>query len=231
MIKRFCIVLLTILLYFVSLSAQKVSPAKDSLRSDAPKIYLSDDFIGWDHFPACTKDHKNILIIHYDYSCCISNQTDLLMLNTKNTEITLSQILIPSETSPAFSIEENMKIVAKVDSILYKQDYYAMIPVDSFSIEKDSRTAQNYFKIRYNQQIMKSTEFVLPSCKFSGYCCTAIPEDTVKCEKTPDTYYVWLEKDGNFLLIAYGYTQGADGCEAGPFYMILKIKKKKSEKE
>jgi hypothetical protein len=201
--------------------AQNKSYPVDTLNT--PKIFLQGEQLSWENFPACSENGKSIILIHHDYSCCFAGPEELRNIIVADNSEGSGVLLTLGENLPDFNKEQNETIITEVNHILKAQIYYSMIRIDTFDLIKNASSSTTYIEFKYNNLILHSNDFKLPILAQHGYCCSGNPEDQVPCELIPNEVIVYINKEQNLLLIDYGYIHQADGCDIGPYYMIVKI--------
>ncbi|MBK7884659.1 MAG: hypothetical protein IPJ81_13420 [Chitinophagaceae bacterium] len=218
-----CIVLILIQLISSGIYAQDIGFSNDSL--SRPKVFLKDEFVITENFPAISKDGNTIIFIHSDYSCCISTQEEFRMIKTTGAPQPYKLIIAPEEGLPDFSPGKKLKIIKKIDSILKKQSYYSMIAVDSFSVVQKKGSSNNYISLLYNDMKLKSNEFRLKKMMQSGfYCSGQLDVNAPPCKWKTTVQKVWKDSNNKFLLIEYGFISIGHGGDLGPQYMVVKLR-------
>jgi hypothetical protein len=222
--RRFFLFMGMISFGVTKISAQNIYPNDSQI---TPKIFLNDEKIEWENFPACSKDGKIILLIHSEYSCCILTQVELQILQATTSSVLQKILLIPEESTSDFPTLQKKMIIAYVDSILRKQNYDPLIPLDTFTVEKNDLNSKNNVNFTWKNVKLKSNDFELPEMQQQGYCCSGIQDDINPCSHQANIYKIWINAERQFLLIEYGLLHPADGCDVGPEYLIVTIHKRK----
>jgi hypothetical protein len=218
-----CIILILMQLVSSGIYAQDIGFSNDSL--SRPKVFLKDEFVITENFPAISKDGNTIIFIHSDYSCCVGTQQEFRMMKTKSAPQPYKLIIAPEEGLPDFSSGKKLKIIKKIDSILKKQAYYSMIAVDSFSVVQKNGSSSNYISLLYNDMNLKSDEFMLKKMMQSGFYCSGLLDlNAPPCKWETTVQKVWKDSSNKFLLIEYGFINIGDGGDLGPQYLIVKLR-------
>ncbi len=177
------------------------------METSVPAVFISENNnIEWKGFPAYSDDRKTILLIHQNYSCCLSNKIEFIELRVSNLTKKHRITLLPNGDLSAFSRDQKEKIIDSVSNIMKRRGYRSVIEIKSFTA--------------------KSKTFQLPKMKLPEHCCLGgLPNSGEPCDVTPSINKVWLIPKTKFVLIDYGVQHQSNGCDMGPEYSIVEIRR------
>lgn len=193
-----------------------------------PSIFLNDGRIEWENFPAISSDGKILFVIDAQYSLAVS-AVELHLIDFKTGKVIKKIVLTPGDenTNQTFSSTKNKAIVSEALSLIKKEKPKPLQSITQFEMSLDSSSKLFYLKFINNSVQKYSQLFNLEEMSRSWYCCGFEKPEDGGCKQPPEISEVWLAVKNNFLLVVYGFSKGADGCESGPSYKIVPLKAEK----
>ncbi|MBU0490071.1 MAG: hypothetical protein KKD31_19195 [Bacteroidetes bacterium] len=189
-----------------------------------PSLYLEDEIISYENFPAASDDGTRILIIDQQYSCCVSHDIVFHVFDPKRDALSNEIVLIPGELNEEeIPSAEKEKNVATIRAFLLTYKCRSMAPIDSFEVVGNESSKMKQVQVIISNTLLRSIEFTLPDCDAASYCC-GDDESPIPCTLTNEVQNVWLDSNQRFILIEYGVVSARDGCDYGPHYRVILIK-------
>lgn len=187
-----------------------------------PFVDFYGDNLVLDNFPAISEDGSLYLIEYSQYSCCVSTETQLQKISSKDGKILDEVTLYPGEEATDFLVHDLETAYKRVKKLLNEDNYRTLKEIPKFNHHNDINN-KNMLIFTLEDQKYISEEIDLPRISSHGFCCNGGSDLEENCFLYQSIVRVWFSKKHRMLLLETGLAQVADGCDQGPFYQLVSI--------
>ncbi len=174
------------------------------------------------NIPATSYNGEYVILKFQNSSCCYS-YGEFLCLYKENKEIERIQISPEEAIEWTDTIIDSMKI--KIKYLIESRDYYKMTSIHKYKIKTIEKNS--VVELSTNDMSYESQSFKINSITLDSYCCSGeLNNENHPCKIFPDIVNVWIDFRKKMILIEYGITHGANGCDSGPFFKTIALKNK-----
>jgi hypothetical protein len=203
-----------------------LSFAQNSGSSCTVKIFLNDlNEIQIETIPAVSKDESLIAVNYQKYSCCLGYESELLFLSVKRGDPLQRLVMIPHSDSTVHTNAKKLELMEAANWIFQVEEFCPMRPVDSFKVVNVFHTSK-YLFLNLDGIKFRTRNFKLPKLRIPDYCCANRRLGDVRgCKIHPNFFRVWMSESRDFLLLEYGIIHQANGCDNGPNFRIIRLRR------